>query len=150
MRRPSHSGPCPVSASAGLTTSVDVVVTDPSTGVVVAPAIVVTAAASVSATVVVVSIGSLDTLNVMLPEPFGSPSGSLTSQLATHVPLGSARRDLDRDAQVVVADFEPPERHEFGVALEHDRVRLAEFLGEHDRDRSRRRGDRRTVGRIAS
>ena len=47
---------------------------------------------------VVVTTGSLDTLKVMLPVPFGAPSVSLTNQLATHVPFGSA--DGTRTASV--------------------------------------------------
>ena len=153
IRRPSHSGPCPVSASAGLTTSVGVVPTDPSTGVVVAPAMVVPVVASVAAAaaaVVVVSTGSVDTLNVMLPEPFGSPSASLTSQLATQVPFGQRGRHGDRDAEVVGADLQASERHQLGVALEADRVGLAQLLGEHDRDLGRRRRDRSIRRRASS
>ena len=68
-----------------------------STAVVVA-SVVAVAAAAAGSTVVVVTAGSLDTLNVMLPVPFGSPSTSLTSQLATQVPFGRADRDRDGQA----------------------------------------------------
>ena len=87
-RRPSHSGPCPVSASVGLTTSLGVLVAFGSTAVVVASVVAVEVAAAGSS-VVVEATGSFDTLNVRMPFPFGCPSVSLTNQLATHVPFGS-------------------------------------------------------------
>ena len=89
-RRPSHSGPCRSRPRSGLTTSVE-----PRGGVRIDGRRGGECRRGGGrrlrrSTVVVVTTGSVDTLNVMLPDPFGSPSVSLTSQLATQVPFGRA------------------------------------------------------------
>ena len=49
--------------------------------------------------------------------------------------------------ETVVADPTGPDREQLRVALDGDRVDLAEFLGEGDVDGGRRRGDRGAIGR---
>ena len=71
-----------------------------------------------------------------------------------HPPPGDAgalRKDVDDrggERAVIVADLRTAQCEELGVAVECDRVRLAEFLEERDDDRVRRGRDRCAVGRI--
>ena len=85
--------------------------------------------------------------NVMTPRPSGSPSVLLTCQRAVHVPRGSGSDDRDRQRGAVVEDLGPRQRDRFGLAVDRDRVRLAELVGEADHDLVGRHVERRPVGR---